>query len=177
MPEFEAVREREAEPTVSFYEQTLREREILRDRLANSPVVMRRKDAPVDPSRQGHLTYLLQPELFEEGKACVPDWHMFIHTIHTSADGITTSGQHRHQGGLGLFAIEGEGYTVVDGVRYDWKAGDFIMLPIKPNGCVHQHFSRRPGEAAKWLAVIYDPYMTITGAAFEQRKDGAKVHA
>ncbi|HXG36625.1 MAG TPA: cupin domain-containing protein, partial [Dehalococcoidia bacterium] len=149
----------------------------LREKMGNSPVVLKGKDATTEATRQGYVTWLLSPEDFDEGKACVPGWRMFIHTIHTSPDGITTSGQHRHQGGLGLFAIEGEGYTVVDGVRFDWQAGDFIMLPIKPNGCVHQHFSRRPGEPAKWLAVIWDQALLITGAAFEQKKEGVKLHA
>ncbi|HXG35664.1 MAG TPA: cupin domain-containing protein [Dehalococcoidia bacterium] len=176
MAEFEAVREREAEPQVSRYAEVLKRMEELRNRLANSPVVMKKKDAVIDRSRQGYLTYFLRPDYFDQGKACVPGWSMFTHEVHTTADGITTSGQHRHQGGLGLFAVEGEGYTVVDGVRYDWKAGDFIMLPIKPHGCVHQHFSRNPGQPAKWLAIINNRYQIITGAAFEQKKDGAKLH-
>jgi gentisate 1,2-dioxygenase len=100
---------------------------------------------------------------------------LFVHDIHTDVDGITTSGQHRHQGGLGLFAIEGEGYSVVDDVRYDWKAGDFIMLPIKPEGCVHQHFSNHPGDSAKWLAVLWEPHMILTGMELEQRKVGSLV--
>ncbi|HZP27257.1 MAG TPA: cupin domain-containing protein [Dehalococcoidia bacterium] len=172
MREPEALREREAEPHVSNYEETLKRNAQLREMLANSPVVL--KPSPLDDSRQGKLQYILMDDYLEQGRACVPFWLMFTHEIHTTADGITTSGQHRHQGGLGLFAIEGEGYTVVDGQRFDWKAGDFIMLPIKPNGCVHQHFSRNPDRAAKWLAIIYSPYMQLTGAAFEQRKEGAK---
>ncbi|HXG36626.1 MAG TPA: cupin domain-containing protein [Dehalococcoidia bacterium] len=176
MAEFEAVRQREAEPAITYYDEFIRYILGLRETLSNSPVVIKGRDAPVEHSRQGIIRWILSPRDFEEGKACVPNWRMFIHEIYTSADGITTSGQHRHQGGLGLFAIEGEGYTVVDGVRYDWQAGDFIMLPIKPNGCVHQHFSRRPGRAAKWLAVIYEPIIALTGAAFEQKKEGAKLH-
>ena len=171
MPEPEAVREREAEPRVSNYDETLRRNAELREKLSNSPVVL--KPSSSDNSRQGKLQYILMGDYFEKGLACVPDWLVFTHEIRTTADGISTSGQHRHQGGLGLFAIEGEGYTVVDGERFDWKAGDFIMLPIKPNGCVHQHFSKNPNAAAKWCAFIYAPIMMMTGAAFEQRKEGS----
>src|SRR5690242_9499378 len=63
-------------------------------------------------------------------------WLVFQHDIHTH------SGKHRHQGGLAIFVLEGEGYTEVDGVRIDWEAGDLILLPIKPDGCEHQHFNR-----------------------------------
>ncbi|HZP27259.1 MAG TPA: cupin domain-containing protein [Dehalococcoidia bacterium] len=168
----EALRERETEPQVSHYDETMKRQAELREKLGNSPVVLKPRE--IDNSRQGKLQNILRPEDMENGKACVGNWAIFTHEIRTTADGITTSGQHRHQGGLGLFAVEGEGYTVVDGQRFDWKAGDFIMLPIKPNGCVHQHFSRNPDKPAKWLAMIYMPYMLWTGMAFEQRKDGAK---
>ena len=171
MPE-EAVRERELEPRVSQYDDVLKQQAELREKLGNSPIVLKPRE--MDKSRQGRLRNILRPEDMDSGRACVPGWAVFTHEIHTTADGITTSGQHRHQGGLGLFAVEGEGYTVVDGERFDWKAGDFIMLPIKPDGCVHQHFSANPNAHAKWLAMIYIPYMILTGMAFEQKKDGSK---
>ncbi|HZP27258.1 MAG TPA: hypothetical protein VFB90_09475 [Dehalococcoidia bacterium] len=101
MREPEALREREAEPQVSNYEEGLKRNAQLREKLANSPVVL--KPSPLDDSRQGKLQYILLGDYYDQGRSCVPYWNMF------------TSGQHRHQGGLGLFAIEGEGYTVVDG--------------------------------------------------------------
>ncbi len=62
------------------------------------------------------------------------------------------SGRHRHQGGFSLFVIEGKGYTVVDGVRHDWEKGDLIMLPLKPEGCEHQHFNAGD-KPARWMAI------------------------
>jgi hypothetical protein len=173
MPEFEAIREREKDPEINSYEFVFGRMKKLRDQLTNGQIVMKAKDAPWENTRQGRLKYVLWQGNWD--RAAVPNWMWFIHDIHTDADGITTSGQHRHQGGLGLFAIEGEGYSIVDDVRYDWKAGDFIMLPIKPEGCVHQHFSNHPGDSAKWLAVIWEPYLMLTGMELEQRKVGSLV--
>jgi hypothetical protein len=173
MAEMEAVREREREAEANSYERVFARRARFRDQTTNGKVVMKGSDAPWENSRQGRLRYILWPGNWEQ--ASVPNWMIFIHDIHTSADGITTSGQHRHQGGLGLFVIEGEGYTVVDDVRYDWKAGDFIMLPIKPDGCVHQHFAKHPNSNAKWLAFTWEPYSILMGSPLEQRKVGSLV--
>lgn len=87
----------------------------------------------------------------------VPGWIVFRHYIRNH------SGKHRHQGGLGIFVLEGRGYTVVDGVRYDWQKDDLIVLPIVPGGCEHQHFNAEPGMPAEWLAFIYMPFFDALG--------------
>lgn len=79
------------------------------------------------------------------------DWRVFIHEIQS------VSGRHTHQGGLGLFVLEGRGATTYDGVRHEWEKGDLIILPIKPGGIDHQHFDL--GGNAKWLAIAYMPLM------------------
>ena len=33
----------------------------------------------------------------------------------------------RHGGEAYLFAIEGRGHSVIDGVRYDWSEGDLVL--------------------------------------------------
>ena len=77
-------------------------------------------------------------------------WLVFMHEI------LTHSGRHRHQGGLALFIVDGKGYTVVDGVRYDWEKGDLVILPVQPRGCVHQHFNLNPDGPSHFLALIPD---------------------
>ena len=37
-----------------------------------------------------------------------------------------------------LYVLEGEGYDIHDGERYEWSAGDLVL--VTP-GCVHQHFN------------------------------------
>ncbi len=48
----------------------------------------------------------------------------------------------------------GEGYSVVDGERLDWEAGDLLLLPLQPGGVEHQHFNRSPDQPVKWIAFI-----------------------
>lgn len=171
MREIERVRERE--PRVNGYEEVFGRMTRMREQLTNGQVIIKAKDLPWEATRQGRLKYLLKPSVWE--RVCTPNWLLFVHDIHTSADGTTTSGQHRHQGGLGLFAIEGEGYTIVNDVRYDWKAGDFIMLPIQPGGVEHQHFANHPNSSAKWVAFVWDLYSMMTGCQLEQKKVGSLV--
>ncbi len=63
------------------------------------------------------------------------------------------SGRHRHQGGYSLFVVDGKGHTVVDGVSHPWEEGDLVLLPIKVDGCEHQHFNDDPsGKPSRWMA-------------------------
>ena len=42
------------------------------------------------------------------------------------------------------YVLEGNGHSVMDGVRFDWGAGDFFMVP--PWVC-HEHANRGAGDA------------------------------
>ena len=56
------------------------------------------------------------------------------------------SQKHGHVNEAAFYILDGEGYEVHDGVRYDWKAGD---VAIVHNNCVHQHFNASPTKPAR----------------------------
>lgn len=112
-------------------------------------VVIRSTDREWEMTRQGKLKYYLQPHQFDDH--ALRDWMTFVQDIRKH------SGSHRHQGGLVIFVLEGKGYTVVDNKRYDWEAGDLLLLPPKPDGVEHQHFNAEEGSGCKWVAFIYMP--------------------
>ncbi len=89
-------------------------------------------------------------ELFDD--TALTDWWIFMQDIRVH------SGSHRHQGGLVIYCIEGSGYSLVDGVKVPWEAGDLLLLPLKPGGVEHQHFNNNPNESCKWMAFIYLPF-------------------
>ena len=91
------------------------------------------------------------------------NWNIFIHEVRSQ------SGKHVHQGGLTLFVIKGKGYTVVDGRRFDWEAGDLICLPVKQGGVEHQHFNA-DNKPSRWLAFIYNPYHKMIGRQYNQKE-------
>ena len=47
------------------------------------------------------------------------------------------TGKHSH-GEEALYILEGSGFSVVDGKRYDWDKGSCLFMPF---GSVHQHFN------------------------------------
>jgi len=53
--------------------------------------------------------------------------------------------KHRHGGEAVLFCVEGKGYSVVDGERHDWAAGDATLVS---KWSWHQHFNADPDNVA-----------------------------
>ena len=152
MAESERTRTREREtPALDSYEKQLRARKEFQDRQIMGPVVIRSTDREFQLTRQAHLKYYLDPTSFKDTP--LQDWLVFINDVKKH------SGKHRHQGGLVIYVIEGRGYSIVDDERVEWEAGDLLLLPIKPNGVVHQHFNHAPGEPCLWIAFIYMPIM------------------
>ena len=89
----------------------------------------------------------------------------FLHEIHTH------SGRHRHQGGLVIYVVEGQGYTTVNDKRVDWKEGDLILLPVMPGGVEHQHFNTDPTRPSRWLAMVPYDLTEILGHPLEQKEE------
>lgn len=133
-----------------YYEDILKYHADDRERSFTGDVVIHGKEQPWVMGRQAKVRYYLVPSRYHEGpqEAAVDDWTIFIQDVGAH------SGMHRHQGGLVIYILEGEGYSVVDGVRHDWEAGDLLLLPIKPGGVEHQHFNKYDDKPAKWIAFI-----------------------
>ena len=48
------------------------------------------------------------------------------------------TGKHRHTSEAIMLALSGQGYSVIDGKRYEWSEGDAIVMPAMT---WHQHFN------------------------------------
>jgi uncharacterized cupin superfamily protein len=170
MAESERTRVRAREPAIEdVYDQTMRYQLAIRQRTLTGKIVVKASERPLQQSRQGMLRFYLSREVFTD--TGVKDWNVFLHDVHRH------SGKHRHQGGLVIFVLEGEGYTIVDGERIDWEAGDLILLPIKPGGCEHQHFNRHADRSCKWIAFNYKPLHDEVGSYLEQQEPAAEFRA
>ena len=161
MAEIERVRERERPPIAdNVYERNMRERHEAIERNKTGPVVVHKADREMIQARQGKLLYYLCPNNFPDTP--LQHWRVFIHEIKTR------SGKHRHQGGLVIYVVDGKGYSVVDGERKDWQKGDLVLLPMKPEGVVHQHFNLDPAKPAVWAALINMPIHEYLASDFQQ---------
>ena len=161
MTEFTGVRQREREPDElpPEWEAFFRWMRQWRHRAEEGAIVIKGKQRPYRLIEQGHIKNLVSPT---DPDAATTNIRLFIHLIPKH------SGRHTHQGGYSLFVLDGKGYTVVDGKRYDWKAGDLIVLPIKKGGCEHQHFNLDPNKPSRWLAINPRPLWEVLGAFVRQ---------
>jgi len=57
--------------------------------------------------------------------------------------------KHAHQYDAAFYVLEGKGYEIHDGKRYDWEAGDAFF--VSPGGCTHQHLNADPDRPARLL--------------------------
>lgn len=161
MAERETQRVREVEARQrDIYELTLEYEANKRRRALQGRVIIRGSEIPWEQGRQAKIKCYLQHPFIDD--TAVQGWTLFVQDV------LSHSGKHRHQGGLAIYVLEGKGWTVVDGVRYDWEEGDLILLPLKPNGVEHQHFNAEPGKSCKWLAMIFSAWKDALGNPFEQ---------
>ncbi len=160
------VRVREHERELEFadtYEGVMYRMKKFIEKQMTGKVVIHEKDREYEQGRQAFCKQYLVPHTFSDPAfPALRDWQVFKQDIRKH------SGSHKHQGGLVIFCLEGKGYSVVDGVRYDWEEGDLLLLPYKPGGVEHQHFNLEPGKPCKWIAFIYFPYWDMVAAEMTQ---------
>jgi gentisate 1,2-dioxygenase len=76
------------------------------------------------------------------------------------------SQKHGHVNEAAFYILDGEGYEVHDGVRYDWKAGD---IAIVHNNCVHQHFNASDTKPARALVIKTKPMYLFMNMLFQKQ--------
>ncbi len=64
------------------------------------------------------------------------------------------SQKHGHVNEAAFYILDGTGYEIHDGIRYDWSAGD---IAIVHNNCVHQHFNADAIKPARALVIKTKP--------------------
>lgn len=151
----------------NLFDQLLKQRNKERKLMKAAKVVMKGKDLPLEKNRMGFYKWYLHPYKEEVIHKSLLLWTLEI------PPGSKT-GKQKTQGGRAHYVLEGHGYTDIDGVRYDWKQGDLVLLPIKAYGTVHQHFNLDKKKPAKLVVSepnVYGAYGVDLGSGFEQLQD------
>ncbi len=73
--------------------------------------------------------------------------------------------KHGHMNSAVFYILEGKGYDVHDGVRYDWEAGDACIVE---DGCVHQHFNADPNHEVRALIIKAKPLFLFFNLLFQK---------
>src|SRR3984957_1705602 len=107
--------------------------------------VIKQSGLPLEVSRQGLVRWYMHPGI----KDTVLSVLMFFQQEIPPG---SRSGRLKFQGGQVMLILEGQGYTLIDGVKHPWKAGDAVNLPLRADGIIVQHFNTDPDKPAKFVA-------------------------
>lgn len=100
--------------------------------------------------------YLAHPDLGTGHAGIVTN----IHFVEMPPNSKTKSHWHHE-----AFVIidEGKGYTLFNGVKYDWEKGDVVYIPPRT---WHQHFNPDPDNIARYIAITAEAMHTRLEARF-----------
>jgi gentisate 1,2-dioxygenase len=76
-----------------------------------------------------------------------------------------SSQKHGHVNEAVFYILDGIGAEIHDGVRYEWEAGDIMIVH---NNCVHQHFNRSPEKPARALVMKTKPMYLFMNMLFQR---------
>jgi len=126
--------------------------------------VVRLSELPLENNQQGLMRWYLHPSITDTILSTLAIYRQEIPPG-------SRSGRLKFQGGQIMFIVAGRGYTLLDGVKHDWEAGDVLNLPTKRDGIVIQHFNDDPATTAVFLAVepnLFAATGVDRGAGFHQ---------
>ncbi|MEA2906363.1 MAG: hypothetical protein QOI12_3750 [Alphaproteobacteria bacterium] len=137
-----------------------RQREQKRDALQ----IVKEQELPQEVNSQGLMRWYLHPAIKD---TAISSYMFFQQEIPPGS----RSGRLKFQGNQVMLILEGKGYTMIDGVKYPWKAGDVVSLPLRVDGIIVQHFNADPDKPAKFVAAEANWFECTTvdrGSGFEQ---------
>ena len=76
-----------------------------------------------------------------------------------------SSQKHGHVNEAAFYILDGDGYEIHDGIRYDWHAGD---VAIVHNNCVHQHFNASKTKPARAIVIKTKPMYLFLNMLFQK---------
>lgn len=91
--------------------------------------------------------------------------------VSVSIGGIDPGGRtrkHRHSYETIIYVLRGHGYSVVEGERIDWEAGDAVLVP---RWTWHQHFNTSETEYAEYLGAENAPMLQNLGLGLREEAD------
>ena len=78
---------------------------------------------------------------------------------------LGTNVNHGHMNSAAFYVLKGRGYDIHDGERFDYEAGDMLMVP---NGVVHQHHNASPDEEMIVLIMKAKPLFLFMHMLFQK---------
>jgi quercetin dioxygenase-like cupin family protein len=148
----------------NYWDELLALRDRQRANRKSAMQVVKRSELPQEVNRQGLMRWYLHPAITDTTLTTLMFYEQEIPPG-------SRSGKFKFQGEQVIYILEGKGYTLVDGVKHHWEAGDVLNLPIRKPGIIVQHVNEDPVVPAKFVAAEPN-YFACTGvdrgSGFEQ---------
>lgn len=151
----------------NFWDELFALRDRQRADLATAVQVIDEDELPLELNRQGLMRWYMHPSISD---TVLSTMMFFEQEIPPGS----RSGRLKFGGNQVMMILEGTGYTVLDGVKHPWKAGDVLNLPLREDGIVVQHFNADPVTTAKFVAAEMNWFACSSvdrGSGFEQLED------
>lgn len=152
---------------INFWDALLALRDRQRANRKNGLMVIKGSKLPQETNRQGLMRWYLHPSIEDT----VLSTHMFFEQEIPPG---SRSGRLKFQGEQVIYILEGKGYTLIDGVKHHWAAGDVLNLPLRKQGIIIQHVNEDPDKPAKFVAAepnLFHCTGVDRGSGFEQIED------
>jgi gentisate 1,2-dioxygenase len=147
----------------NFWNELMALRDGQREERAKAIQVVRYKDLPLEKNENGLMRWFMHPAMQD----------IVLKTLSIYEQELPPrgrSGRVHFQGGQVMFIVEGNGYTLIDGVKHAWKKRDVLNLPLKKDGITVQHFNSEENQPARFLVVEPNLFAALSvdrGCGFE----------
>lgn len=126
------------------------------DILRARPRVKRAKETSFVDGPQAFTRHYIEPK-----DGITQTFHLHLEEYAPGA----SSQKHAHVNEAAFYILDGTGYEIHDGVRYDWEAGDVVVVH---NSCVHQHFNASKTRPARALVIKTKPMYMFLNMLFQK---------
>jgi gentisate 1,2-dioxygenase len=124
-------------------------------RLRAMPRVRRASEIPFVDGPQAYSRHYVEPK-----DGITQTFHLHLEEYGPGGK----SQKHGHVNEAAFYILDGNGYEIHDGIRYDWAAGD---IAIVHNNCVHQHFNASSDKPARALVIKTKPMYLFMNMLFQ----------
>ena len=145
---------------MNFWDEILKLRDQQREQRKNGLMVIKGSELPQEINRQGLMRWYMHPAITDT----VLTTHIFFEQEIPPG---SRSGMLKFQGEQVIYILEGKGYTLIDGVKHPWEAGDVLNLPLRKQGIIVQHVNEDPDKPAKFVAA--EPNSLLAPASIAAR--------
>jgi quercetin dioxygenase-like cupin family protein len=149
---------------VNYWDELLALRDQQRENRKSAIQVVKGSQLPQELNKQGLMRWYLHPSITDTELSTLLFYEQEIPPG-------SRSGKIKFQGEQVIYILEGKGYTLVDGVKQQWEAGDVLNLPVRKRGIIVQHVNEDAANPAKLVAVEPNFFACTSvdrGSGFEQ---------